>query len=194
MWDQKLRIWGTANGRLLFAPMGEAVYNCVAYSPDGKTLATGDADHNQNTGRVRLWDPIKGKLIREIETGSHVQRVSFTPDGHELLIATNETLVWNMEREKLNREKIKAMGAVGELILSADGRLIATSRYNSPVQLWETATACEIQLNLPHPKNYSVAFTPNGRTLAFSGGTNTIVLFHWPTGESIGKLSGHSGA
>src|SRR5690242_1361001 len=67
----------------------EGGVNAVAFSPDGKLLASADAD-----GTVQVWDPLTGRAFRTIQAdnGSYggVNGVAFSPDG-KLLASTDAT-------------------------------------------------------------------------------------------------------
>src|SRR5262249_58242566 len=66
--EPKIRIEGPFNSGIVYS---------VAFSPDGKTLASGSGDN-----RVRLWDVNTGRLIRSFaEHGGTVHSVAFSPDG-----------------------------------------------------------------------------------------------------------------
>src|SRR5207302_1247715 len=64
----------------------------VAFSPDGKTLATG------GDRTVRLWDPLKGDLLRELRLGpgeaGEVWDLAWTPDGRHLATANSNGTVY----------------------------------------------------------------------------------------------------
>ena len=60
----------------------------VAFSPDERVLATARKD-----GRVHLWDVPTGKLIRQLQAGTHAAAVRFTPDGKALIVSND-----NMQR------------------------------------------------------------------------------------------------
>jgi WD40 repeat protein len=90
--DRMIRLWDVATGREVRKLEGHAgtqgkgiergqIVTSVAFSPDGKLLASAGA----NEGTVRLWDVAAGREVRTIKahTGT-VQRVVFHPDGDQL--------------------------------------------------------------------------------------------------------------
>src|SRR2546426_895639 len=64
---------------------------CVAFSPDGKRVATG-AD-----GGAFLWDVTTGKLVVRLKSEGHVQSIAFSPDGKTVLTGGTEKTahLWN---------------------------------------------------------------------------------------------------
>ena len=92
--DRTARLWDPATGDCLRTLTGHtAVVYGVAFSPDGRLLATASIDNT-----ARLWDPATGDCLRTL-TGhtESVYGVAFSPDGRLLATASMDrtTRVWN---------------------------------------------------------------------------------------------------
>ena len=94
-WDNTVRLWGVADGRLLRTLDTDGVES-VAFSPDGATLASGSVD-----GTVRLWRVADGRLLRTLEGHTtEVGSVAFSPDGATLASGSRDGTVrlWGVGR------------------------------------------------------------------------------------------------
>src|SRR4030095_5651151 len=85
--EPKIRIEGPFNSGIVYS---------VAFSPDGKTLASGSGDNT-----IRLWDVGAGRLIRSMEGhGGAVRSVAFSPDGKMIASASEDKMIASASEDK----------------------------------------------------------------------------------------------
>src|SRR5262249_31448371 len=146
----------------------------LAFSPDGKTLATGAGDwRNARPGEVKLWEVASGKEQAKLDgLPREVWSLAFTPNGKLLVTATaNQLKVWEAATGK-EVATLNMTVSVRNLAFSLDGRTLATGHNDGKVTLWNTAPANPAQWKqqttlLGHTSLvFSVRFSPDGRSLA----------------------------
>jgi WD40 repeat protein len=167
----------------------------VAFSPNGKTLASGSLD-----GSVRLWDvatrrPIGAPLAAH---GGPVRSVAFGPGGKMLASGSFDGSVrlWDVASRRPIGAPLAAHGGdVRSVAFSRDGTL-AVGSIDGLVRLWDVATRRPSGLPLRGHNNevLSVAFSPNGKRLASGSVDDTVRLWNVATRPRTGAtLKGHSG-
>jgi RNA polymerase sigma factor (sigma-70 family) len=179
----------------------------VAFSPDGKTLASGG---NDNT--VRFWEIATGKEIRRFTavTGQWatyfvVDSIAFSPDGKLLAAGTEngpgeaEVVIWTIATGKVLHRFSAKQRRVHCVAFGPDGKTVAAgvddlkNLNNHPIRLWDVRTGKLLrQLKGQAVWACSLAFSPDGRILASTNRDKTIRLWAPATGRELRRLEGHT--
>ncbi|AUB38343.1 WD40 repeat [Nostoc flagelliforme CCNUN1] len=163
----------------------------VAFSPNGKLLATGDAD-----GKTYLWQVDDGKLLFAC-TGhsSWVKSVAFSPDGQILASGSDDQTVklWDVRNGNCLKTLQGHSNWVRSVAFSPDGQTLASGSEDQTVKLWDVHTGkCLTTLQGNTNRVRTVAFSPDGQTLASGSEKQTIKLWDIPNAECLITLQGHN--
>jgi WD40 repeat protein len=164
----------------------------VAYSPDGRRLATASQD-----ATVKIWDTATGGLLRTLPGAARVGfwGLAFSPDGTRLAASDQFTVrVWDAA-SGVNLVTIKTLPEAGtpfssNLAFSADGKALACGSLRT-VNVWDAATG-KLRRTFEHKPGadvMDVRFSPDGKTLA-SASNKDVILWDLSSGRAVRTFSG----
>jgi WD40 repeat protein len=212
--NHEIHIWQVADGKkLATCRVEEGWVWAIAFSPDGQTLAS---SANRS---IHLWDVQTGQCLSTL--GDYTGRIfslSFRPDGRLLASGGEDGLVnlWEIATGNLLTTLVGHCDEVRSVAFSADGDWLASGSYDRTVRLWQiegrwqgdddkgqTIAPATSQNPEFRTQNslilaghadwvWSVAWSPDGRTLVSSSSDRTLKLWDLQTAQCQKTLLGHA--
>ena len=197
-YDYPVRLWDVESGQLLAALEGHrARISSVAFSPSGRILASGSHD-----GTVRLWAGDSGRLLKTIESHRNwVAGVAFSSDGRLLVSGGGDyrdwgdfnVRVWSVETGKLLwSSRGEHRRSISSVAFWPGTHIVASASQDGTLRLWEDGDQIAVLERHWH-RILSVAFSPDGQTLATRGLSERIWLWDVETGQPRTVLEGYAG-
>lgn len=160
----------------------------LAFSPDGRTLATMTDRH-----AVRLWDLPTGTVRATLpERGSRAWSLAFSPDGG-LLASAHEhgaAYLWDVA----GRRTRATLTGGNEAQFSRDGRKVVTAGDDGVARIWDTVDGADGAVLDGHAGAvYCAEFAPDGRTVITAGEDGMARLWSLPGSRVLDDLTGCAG-
>ena len=182
---QSAYLWDIVTGQELAKLQHEGIYprvNSISFSPDGTVLASGADD-----GTVKLWNVATGQNIATLTHKARVNSVAFSPNGKVLASGSGDLTLklWHIATGT-ELTTIQARKIFSAVAFSPDGKILAWS-HGKTVKLWNIATQTDIATFEDSVfRINSIAFSPNGKTLATASTADGIVkVWDVETGNAV---------
>ncbi len=196
--DNTLRLWDVETGTLqktlnLIEHTAETTE--MAFSPDGRTLASLGSDFGWDTP-IRLWDVETGELQKTLKGQERdvVYDMAFSPDGKTFASAMDNCTVrlWNTQTGELSRILIGHTYHVFCVAFSPDGKMLASGSYDGTLRLWDAETGELRNTRTGYTSAVvNVSFSPDGNTIASATDDDTVGLWSVQTGTRRHTLKVH---
>jgi WD40 repeat protein/serine/threonine protein kinase len=188
-------LWNASTGERLHTLGGfKHLVHGIAFSPDGKRLASASVD-----GKVRVWDVAAGKeLYRKDVSGAYC--VAYSPNGELLAAGEGDggIVVWEAASGKERFTCRASQLGVVSLAFTPDSRRLAAisgSHFQAEVRIWDLAAGPKaVPLYAPgagYLNLNALAISPDGRYLAAGDSPSLIKLWELSSGRLVRTLTGH---
>ncbi|MEP7136842.1 MAG: protein kinase [Chloroflexota bacterium] len=177
---------GLATSRVKWTLLSDAYINSLAYSPDGKQVATGNAN-----GVVQVWDIQTGHEVFRFDDTYSITKIVYTPDGKQLITADENGYIniWDATNGKLTSWFPAFSEGVWNMRLSSDGmRLVTTS--STSIKIWDAKTSKLLSTLTTSSSNIeNIAFSSDGTRLATASVDGNVIIWDMETGKDLFMFS-----
>ena len=188
-----VQLWDVKSGQVRKTfTVADIAVTCVAFSPDGKTLAASAGDH------IRFWDVPEGQLLKSQELVSEPESIAWSPDGKALAIALLNHVVGLIDAQTLKTlwmlKEDPALKTIDSIAFSPDGGTLAVAGAGqTSVVLRDLLKGANYPLVTGQfESTTSVVFSPDGRRLALGNRDGTIELWNPRTDRRLKILAGRT--
>ncbi len=195
-----IRLWDVETGKLQELDGHTGGATSLAFSPDGKMLATGGHD-----GTLIWWDSTTRKQLRKIKLvedvyyhpkrnrigSGGIQALAFAPNGKTIASANHDGTVRLFDAATGKQDQLlrgHAHSVVG-VTFSPDGKILASGSADQTVRLWDPTTGALLNPRAGHDGGIaSILISADGKRAVSAGNDRTLRIWDLPTGKELRTL------
>ena len=168
-----------------------APVRCVAYTRDGKFLATAGDDQT-----AKVWDPVTGGELMTLQGHSGaIFCLAFSPDADRLVTGGRDysVRVWDVKSGREIFALKRHTKGVNSVAYSPDGARIASASDDKSLVVWDALSGRVVRQISAHKEGInSVAFSPDGVRLASASDDRVVKIWDADKGTELLVLKGHT--
>ncbi|KAJ3532884.1 hypothetical protein NMY22_g7564 [Coprinellus aureogranulatus] len=170
---------------------------CLAISPDGSQLISGDSEGIVNMWNTQSGEPVLGDMAGHL---NWVRSVTFSPDGSKVVSGSDDSTirVWDAKTGQPLGSAIKGhQGCVYSAVFSPDGSRIVSGSRDKTIRIWDALTGEALGDPIEgHAGDVNtVAVSPDGLKIISGSDDRTIRVWDAQNRQLVlGPLQGHTGA
>jgi WD40 repeat protein/lipocalin len=188
--DQTIKLWELKSGEAIGTLNAGDMVNALALTPDGKTLIANGIDDS-----LEVWNLYNAKRTTLGEHTDWIFNLVLSLDGKILASGSrDETIkIWDLETQELKQTLTgNSQGALA-IAIAPDNKILFSSCGDKTLRVWNLETNTLAATHFQPDLIWSMAITPDGKTLICGSRNSSIFLIDTHAGAVKSTFTGHTG-